>query len=79
MTDVDWDALQVGDPDPTSDDEPWCMAKRYGVTYSNGGVGVAYCTRAPHEDGPHVAGNGILPERGVDFGRSVVAIWPSDG
>ena len=60
MNDIDWDAVKVGDPDPTVtdlDDEgcdattdgplPWC------------------CTRPIHADGPHVAGTT----------ETVAAVW----
>lgn len=76
MTAVDWDALQVGDPDPTPNDPPWCRAELREVG-RNGDNHV--CTRRPGHDGQHVAGDGIWAEGSLMFGASVVAIWPSDG
>jgi hypothetical protein len=60
---VDWDTLQVGDPDPGLGLGPCCraLAPEPWPPY--------LCSRDPHETGQHVASDGV----------TVLAVWPVDG
>jgi len=60
---VDWDTLQVGDPDPEPGHGLCCraLAPEPQLPY--------LCIRDPHKAGQHVASDGV----------TVLAVWPVDG